>query len=269
MRGHLVPTTGQFAPDPAGCGEYGYGLGTTGGILVLAYRGSGRVDFEESREDFLHQLYWSPDGVLATAGGFVTRREGLWVRRAVTHEVTALGGQTVYRVCLRESPPALVGLRFGAVSVAPAAAEALESIARPGVDPTEALAARASFMAGLAVTADEFVGHHATGAGFAMRIARALTRDPADPTSLDEWASRLHTSVKTVQRDFAREFGTSYTRWRTQLRLRAAHALLQAHPVHQVARKVGYATPSSFVAAFTKEFGHTPGRLHPRWSVDT
>lgn len=250
---------GHSGPDPAQCEEYGYALGSPGGILVLAYRCAGRVDFGERREDFLHQLYWSPDGVLSTVGGFVAPREAFWVRRAVTHEVSAAGGQAVYRVCLREVPPALVGLRAGAVSVSPEAADALVSIARPGVDAADALACRERIMAGLAASTREFVDHHAVGAGFAMTIARALTRDPGDPTRLDEWAERLHASVKTVQRDFEREFGMSYSRWRTLTRLRAARALLELHPVHQVAMRVGYGSSSAFVAAFAKEFGHTPG----------
>lgn len=254
-------TTGHFSPDPLFCEEYGYGLGTPGGILVLAYRCAGRVDFGESREDFLHQLYWSPDGVLATVGGFVASREGFWVRRAVGHEVVAAGGQTVYRVCLREVPESLAGIRSGVVSVSPEAARLVESIARLGVGEAEALAARRRIMAGLASSTREFVDHHAAGSGFAMTIARTLTRDPGDPTRLAEWAERLHTSVKTVQRDFEREFGMSYSRWRTLVRLRAARALLELHPVHQVAHRVGYASPSTFVAAFAKEFGHTPGRL--------
>ncbi|ONI83074.1 AraC family transcriptional regulator [Actinosynnema sp. ALI-1.44] len=254
---------GHIGSDPVVCEEYGYGLGTHDGILVLVYRCDGRVDFGESREDFLHQLYWTPDGVLATVGGFVTGREGFWARRAVTHEVTAAGAQTVYRVCLREVPPALRDVRAGGVSVSPEAIRLMESLGRDGVPLTQALAARERIMAGLGVSTSAFVGHHAAGSGFAMTIARVLTRDPADRTQLDEWASRLHTSVKTVQRDFEREFGMSYSRWRTVTRLRAAKALLQLHPVGQVAHQVGYDSPSAFVAAFAKEFGCTPGRVRP------
>ena len=70
--------------------------------------------------------------------------------------------------------------------------------------------------------------------------------------------------MKTIQRDFEREFGMSWSRWRTRTRLRAAWALLELHPVNQVAHLVGYAGPSAFVAAFAKEFGHTPGRAQDR-----
>jgi AraC-like DNA-binding protein len=92
-----------------------------------------------------------------------------------------------------------------------------------------------------------------------MTVARHLSHDPGDPTSLAEWADRLRVSVKTLQRDFAREFGSSYTAWRTKLRLRAARALLEAEPVIKVAHRVGYASPSAFITAYAKEHGHTPG----------
>nr|WP_198151724.1 AraC family transcriptional regulator [Kibdelosporangium sp. MJ126-NF4] len=253
-------STGHVGSDPVVCEEYGYGLGTHSGILLLVYRCDGRVDFGESREDFLHQLYWTPDGILATVGGFITGREAFWARRAVTHEITVAGAQTVYRICLREVPPALREIRTGAVSISPKAIKLLESLCRDGVPAEEALAARTKIMEGLTQSTTDFLDHHAAGAGFAMTIARALTRDPADRTHLDEWANRLHTSVKTLQRDFEREFGTSYTRWRTITRLRAAKALLQLNPVTQVAHQVGYESPSAFVAAFAKEYGKTPGR---------
>lgn len=258
--------------DPLRCEEYGYGLGTLTGILVLKYRSAAILEFGQSRQDFLHQLYWSPDGVLSTRYGadarFIGAREAFWAHRAVSHEVHAADRQTVYRICLRQVPPMLGGLRAGAVSVDDEAARLIQAIARPGYDEREALAARERIMAGLGASTREFVGHHATGTGtgtgFAMTVARTLSHDPGDPARLEEWAERLHVSVKTLQRDFVREFGMPYSRWRTKLRLRASRVLLDTQPVSEVARRVGYASPSAFIAAFAKEYGCTPGRYTPR-----
>jgi AraC-like DNA-binding protein len=48
--------------------------------------------------------------------------------------------------------------------------------------------------------------------------------------------------------------------WRTQVRLRASLPLLAAGmPVATAARRVGYATPSAFVAAFRRVTNTTPG----------
>jgi len=103
-----------------------------------------------------------------------------------------------------------------------------------------------------------------TPAGFATTVARALLRNPADHTELREWAARLHISMKTLQRDFLREYGKSYSRWRTELRLRVSRALLETQSVAEVAQRVGYATPSAFIAAFAREYGYTPGRRSVR-----
>jgi AraC-like DNA-binding protein len=46
----------------------------------------------------------------------------------------------------------------------------------------------------------------------------------------------------------------------TLLRLQAALSMLAAgEPVSRVAGRVGYDTPSAFVAAFRRETGQTPG----------
>ncbi|MFC5754665.1 helix-turn-helix transcriptional regulator [Actinomadura rugatobispora] len=251
--------------NPERCEEFGYGLGTPGGILILRYRSSGSLSFGPQRQDFLHQLYWSPDGVLASAHGpsscFTASEEAFWARRAVVHEVTAGERQTVYRVCLREVPPGIGGLHAGPVSLTEEAALLVQEISRPGYDAAAALAARERIMAGLAASSDAQAAARASGLGFARSVARRMTHDPGDPTGLAEWADHLRISVKTLQRDFTREFGMSYTTWRTKLRLSAARALLRTEPVTKVAHRVGYGSPSAFIAAYAKEYGHTPGRL--------
>jgi len=265
MGGHSVTVESPQPPSdaPETCREFGYGLGRTDGILVLKYLPGSPVDLGESRQDFLHQLYWSPDGALSTWRGatarFVGPREAFWAHRAVAHDVRTSGWQTVYRVCLRQVPRALEGLSAGPVSIDAEATRLLQEIARSGHDEDEALLARERIMNGLAPSARDYVEHHAIGAGYAMTVARALSHDPGDPTRLGEWAARLHISVKTLQRDFEREFGSSFSRWRTMLRLQVSRVLLETCSVTEVAHRVGYASPSAFVAAFAHEFGHTPG----------
>ncbi|UWP86978.1 AraC family transcriptional regulator [Dactylosporangium fulvum] len=262
-RRQSLTVTDPYGDDPVTCEEYGYGLGRPDGILVLRYRSAGLLDFGESRQDLLHQFYWSPDGLLAVRHGTETQYVGpsevFWVRRAVTHEVRAADGWTAYRVCLRQIPPALDRLRVGAAAINREATALIEAIARNGYGEDAALEARARIMAGLGAATRDTAGRRGGGPGFALTVARELARDPADDTRLEEWAERLHISVKTLQRDFEREFGVPYTRWRTQLRLRASRALLETRPVTEVAHRVGYASASAFVAAYAREFGDTPG----------
>lgn len=260
-----MSVSGHFATDPDWCEDYGYGIGRPDGIMVLKYGSTRALDFGQVREDFLHQLYWSPDGMLATLTGqdgrFVGPREAFWVRKAVSHQVSAGADQITYRLWLRQIPPALKKARVAAVAVDAEAARLIRLLGAPGVPEAEALEARARIMAGLGATTREFSGGRADGRGLAVTVARALTREPADPTPLEEWAARLCTSVKTLQRDFETEYGMSYTRWRTRLRLQASRVLLkESLPVAQVAHQVGYASPSAFIQAFAKEYGSTPGQ---------
>ncbi|PYE18058.1 AraC family transcriptional regulator [Williamsia limnetica] len=257
--------------DPLWVEEYGYGLGPPTGILILKYGSGGALEIPESRSDFVHQLYWTPDGMLsvrhANRTEFIGTTEALWVRRGVTHEVFASRKQIIYRICLREVPLSLRSLRVAAVSADQQSRNLIEQIARPGQDEAEALAARMTIMAGLGATHRDFVGRDPIGTpsssrttGFAQTIARTLLHDPADPTRLEEWAARLHTSTKTLQRDFVREFGMSYSQWRNRIRLDAAVVLLETKSVTEVAHRVGYSSVPAFVTAFAREYGHTPGR---------
>jgi AraC-like DNA-binding protein len=256
--------------DPLWVEEYGYGLGPPTGILILKYISDGPLEIPESRSDFLHQLYWTPDGMLTVRHDnrteFIGATEALWVRRGVTHEVMAARRQVVYRICLREVPGRLKQLRVAAVSADPPAQRLIAQISRPGHDEAAALDARATIMAGLGTTHRDFGGGDSArtsavrSSGFARTIARTLLHEPGDQTRLDEWAQRLHTSTKTLQRDFVREFGIPYTQWRTRIRLESAVVLLETKSVTEVAHRVGYSSVPAFVTAFSREFGRTPGR---------
>ena len=96
----------------------------------------------------------------------------------------------------------------------------------------------------------------------ARRVAEALRADPADRRTLREWGREVGASERTLARAFAAETGVPFGRWRTLLRLQAALSMLAAgEPVSRVSGRVGYDTPSAFVAAFRRETGQTPGAL--------
>ncbi|GAB3998162.1 helix-turn-helix transcriptional regulator [Glycomyces albus] len=90
-------------------------------------------------------------------------------------------------------------------------------------------------------------------------VADALLADPADQRSLDSHARAVGAGRRTMTRLFVQDTGMSFDRWRTHARLRAALSLLaDGQPVVRVARAVGYATPSAFLAAFRRTVGTTP-----------
>ena len=91
--------------------------------------------------------------------------------------------------------------------------------------------------------------------------ADLLITDPSDQRSLSELADLAGVSSRTLARLFLIGTGLTFGAWRTEVRLRASLSLLaDGVPLTGVARRVGYATPSAFVAAFHREVGISPGR---------
>ena len=67
-------------------------------------------------------------------------------------------------------------------------------------------------------------------------------------------------SETSPARAFLAGTGIPFSRWRTAVRLRAALPhLASGEAISTVADRVGYDTPSAFVAAFRRETGLTPG----------
>lgn len=259
-----VTLTPPVGPDPVRCDEYAIRLGRVDGMMVLRYRSGGALEFGTCRQDFLHQVYWSPKGLLAAehAGRtwYVGGSEALWVRRAITHDVRAYGRVDAYRVCLREVPASLAETTYGPVVLSTETAALLRECV-PGAPVATGLRARRSLMDGVRPAGIGARIPTSGGRGYAATVAQHLAYDPGDPASLAEWARRLHVSSKTLQRDFGDTFGASFSQWRTDQRLHLARTLLQSGSVAQVAEQVGYASPSAFVYAFRRRFGCTPGQV--------
>lgn len=94
----------------------------------------------------------------------------------------------------------------------------------------------------------------------ALGLAQALVAAPDDPRDLRAWGRTVGVSTRTLSRIFAEETGYGFSQWRTALRLRAALAhLAEGASVSQAAARVGYSSTSSFIAAFRKIAGQTPG----------
>jgi AraC-like DNA-binding protein len=91
-------------------------------------------------------------------------------------------------------------------------------------------------------------------------IAEALLSDPSDGRSLDDWGRQLDVSERTITRAFRQATGLSFAQWRRALRVHRALALMsEGWDVRATSEMVGYAQPSSFIAAFRTVMGATPG----------
>jgi len=92
-------------------------------------------------------------------------------------------------------------------------------------------------------------------------ITGALMENQADGRGLKEWARQVGASERTLERLFRQELGMGFQRWRQNLRLLSAVALLsEGMPVTSVALEVGYASASAFIAMFRSRLGRPPKR---------
>jgi len=91
----------------------------------------------------------------------------------------------------------------------------------------------------------------------ATTVATAIMAQPA--VGLDEHLRTAAASRRTLERRFATETQMSLGRWRRRACILAAVAMLaDGDSVTSVALRVGYASPSSFIAAFRAELDSSP-----------
>jgi AraC-like DNA-binding protein len=96
-------------------------------------------------------------------------------------------------------------------------------------------------------------------------ITAALSADPADRRTLDQWARMAGLGRRTLARRFRMETGMTFGSWRRQLRfLTALERLGQGAPVTDVALDAGYESVSAFIHAFRRTLGVTPRRYFSR-----
>ena len=94
-----------------------------------------------------------------------------------------------------------------------------------------------------------------------LRVAQSLSTNPADSRDLEEWASAVGASKRTLGRLFTAQTGMSFREWRQQRRLlRALELLATGDNVTTVALELGYDNTSAFIAMFRRCLGTTPTR---------
>jgi AraC-like DNA-binding protein len=91
-------------------------------------------------------------------------------------------------------------------------------------------------------------------------MALDILANPADKRTLDEWALHVGLSKRGLTRHFRQETGMSLVQWRIVARMKRALELLShGDSVTSIALELGYDSISSFIAAFSHQFGVTPG----------
>lgn len=93
------------------------------------------------------------------------------------------------------------------------------------------------------------------------KIANALVADPADRSSVAEWAERVAMSERSLARLVSNKTAMSFGRWRQQLHIIVALQRLAAGlSVQRVSDELGYESVSAFITMFKKALGQSPAR---------
>ena len=93
----------------------------------------------------------------------------------------------------------------------------------------------------------------------ALAVAKQLQANPADPTSLIDFAKRQHVSSRTLQRQFQATTDYTFSEWRAAYRVSVAADLLSHQfTITNVASMVGFDATSSLTRAFKRHTGTTP-----------
>lgn len=96
-----------------------------------------------------------------------------------------------------------------------------------------------------------------------LRRACALIADNlTEPLTLQQIGNQIGVGQRTLSRLFSDELAMTFPQWRTQLRLQHALVLLaERRDVTSVAAECGWSSPSAFIDAYRRAFGHTPGQV--------
>jgi AraC-like DNA-binding protein len=210
-----------------------------------------------------HQLALAARGVLVMTVGrtswVLPPTRALWLPAGVAHSV-AVSGQTTMLTIYVE--PARCPLRWEAPTVVDAAGlvrELVAHLSRETLPVEERQRAEAVLWDVIVALPAATLSPPLPVDDRARQVAEGLLADPTDRRSLSAWGRTVGASERTLARLFTAETGMGFERWRSTARLAAALPLLAAGaPVGTTAHRVGYTTPSAFVAAFRREIGTTP-----------
>ena len=214
-----------------------------------------------------HQLAWAASGVLTVLTGEVDGStwvlpptRALWIPAGLPHETASDGRATMRSLYIRPGLSPVTWTDPTPVAASPLLAELIGYLGEPGLPAGHRAHAEVLLADLLTPVPVTTIQVRLPSTPTARQVAEALRADPADRRTLREWGRAVGASERTLARAFAAEAGVPFGRWRTLLRLQAALSMLAAgEPVSRVAGRVGYDTPSAFVAAFRRETGQTPG----------
>jgi AraC-like DNA-binding protein len=216
----------------------------------------------------LHQLAWSRAGLLTVrtdAGTWLLPPTmALWIPADVPHAIGSTDGAVMRSPYVAPDDCPVAWSQPTVVTVEPLLRDLIDHLTRAALPPAARRRAEAVLFDLLEPVSVRTVRVTEPTDPRARLVAEALIADPSDNRTLDSWGDIAGASGRTLARLFSAETGMSFGRWREQSRLQSAMPLLAVGlTVEAVARRVGYASASSFVAAFHRGLGVTPRQYFP------
>ncbi|MGW4875115.1 helix-turn-helix domain-containing protein [Streptomyces sp. NPDC004262] len=210
-----------------------------------------------------HELVWVRGGTLTSRVAdrifTVCEGHGLWMPAGTVHAGRATAGAEFHDALFAPDRTPIAFDEPRAITMTPLLESLLAHLSRTDLDAGARTRAESVVFDVLRPSEREFA-LRVPGDPRIDTIAKALLDDPADGRSLEDWARCLGVSDRTVTRAFRQVTGLSFARWRQVLRVHRALTLLsEGHDVTAVSETLGYAQPSTFIAAFRRVMGTTPG----------
>ena len=195
----------------------------------------------------------TPDAVYIAPRG-----TSIWIPAGITHEVTAVPGNSMRCTWFEPDVGAALTDRVVVTTVPPLLDQVLAELVR-FTDPARRARAEAFALDLLADSRETEVGLPTPTSRWLRAVTDALIADPADRRTVDAWAAQASVSVRTFMRQFSAETGMPFSRWRSELRLQLAMSMLaNGAEVGRTARTVGFDSLAAFSAAFRRRTGVSP-----------
>lgn len=246
------------------------------GVELHPFFGAGRtlgfaLDYEAGARQPRHchdapQLLHAARGVMrvTTPQGYwvVPPGRGVWIPAFVPHEIQMVGPVSMCTLYVRAAAAPAVADRCGVVVVPPLLQRLMHELAAMASVP--AASTRHQAIEALALIEIESLERLPLHVAMPVeprlrRLCEAVVARPEDGRTLDEIADAAGASARTLRRLFQRQLGMSFVAWRQQVRLMEAVArLAERQPVAKIARDLGYAAPSAFIAMFKRSMGRSP-----------
>ncbi|AXB44876.1 AraC family transcriptional regulator [Amycolatopsis albispora] len=212
-----------------------------------------------------HQLAWAARGVVAVNVGsahwVLPPARALWVPAGTVHRTGSSGNAVLRGIFMDAARSPVSWPEPRLVRVRPLLRELLDHLTAGGLPDDARQRAEAVAFDLLEPVPVTPISVPLPADPRARRVAEALIANPADDRTLDRFGREVGASSRTLARLFLTETRLSFGRWRTQVRLRAAlPQLADGRSLANVADRVGYSSPSAFVAAFRRAVGVPPGQ---------